>query len=98
MLFRSSELLFFRFGIEGTLQLEALCAALNNRIKGPEGNVSDSIKYDAASHTVTIHKVRKIIKRERELTFLSGRDYINIVNIIIFIYSFEIKSLNLVLE
>ena len=46
-----------RFGIEGTVYLEPIAAALNDRPPAPEGVVSDAVKFDPATHTVSIYKV-----------------------------------------
>ena len=48
----------FRFGIEGTILLEPLAAKINSRPESPEGSISSSVKFNSATHTVTIHKVR----------------------------------------
>jgi hypothetical protein len=52
-----------RFGIEGTILLEPIAAMLNNRPQAAEGTVSSAVKYDLASHTVTIYEVRYYILR-----------------------------------
>ena len=39
------------------MYLEPIAAALNNRSPAPEGTVSEAVKFDPATHTVTINKV-----------------------------------------
>ena len=39
------------------MYLEPIAAALNNRLPAPEGVVSDAVKFDPATHTVSIYKV-----------------------------------------